>query len=75
VTWGDEKCGGDSSAVQDQLKNVQQVCASSCAFASIRADRSVLTWGDPESGGNSWTVQEQLRSVQQGDSQMIDKLG
>ena len=37
VTWGDAHYGGDSSAVQDQLGNVQQVQAS-CggAFAAIR---------------------------------------
>ena len=28
VTWGDADCGGDSSGVQDQLKNVQQVQAT-----------------------------------------------
>ena len=30
VTWGDAAHGGDSSAVQDQLKNVQQL--GSCGF-------------------------------------------
>ena len=33
VTWGDAHCGGDSSAVQDQLKNVQCIQASCGAFA------------------------------------------
>ena len=28
VTWGDAECGGDSRAVQGQLKNVQQIQAS-----------------------------------------------
>ena len=43
MTWGDSDCGGDSSAVQDQLKNVQQVQASSFAFAAILSDGSVVT--------------------------------
>ena len=43
VTWG--YSGGDSSAVQDELKSVQQVQASSWAFAAILADSSVVTWG------------------------------
>ena len=33
VTWGDPFFGGDSSAVQDQLKTVRQIQASSGAFA------------------------------------------
>ena len=35
VTWGDSECGGDSSAVQDRLKDVQQIQASGHAFAAI----------------------------------------
>ena len=38
VPWGDPGRGGDSSAVQDQLRNVQQVQATSFAFAAILAD-------------------------------------
>ena len=65
VTWRSEKFGGDSSAVQDQLKNVQQIQASGGAFAAILGDGSVVTWGNAESGGDSSAVQEQLRDVQQ----------
>ena len=36
VTWGDPTFGGDSSAVQDQLKTVQHIQATGCAFAAIR---------------------------------------
>ena len=36
VTWGDAEHGGDSSAVQDQLNNVQQIPASDMAFAVRR---------------------------------------
>ena len=53
--------GGDSSAVQGQLKNVQQIQASLSAFAAILSDGSVVTWGDPDYGGNSSAVQGQLR--------------
>ena len=43
VTWGYDEYGGDSSAVQHQLKNVQQVQASCKAFAAILCDGSVVT--------------------------------
>ena len=66
VTWGRSRSGGDSFAVQDQLRNVQQVHATSWgAFAAILADGSVVTWGDPDLGGDSSAVQDQLRNVQQ----------
>ena len=65
VTWGDADFGGDSSAVQDQLRDVQQIQASAAAFAAILGDGSVVTWGDADFGGDSSAVQEQLRDVQQ----------
>ena len=65
VTWGRPDRGGDSSAVQDQLRNVQQVQATDRAFAAILADGSVVTWGDPDYGGDSSAVQDHLRNVQQ----------
>eukprot|EP00435_Cladocopium_sp_Y103_P054694 s1678_g17.t2 len=65
VTWGSQDCGGDSSEVEDQLKGVQQVQATSGAFAAILADGSVVTWGRPDHGGDSSEVQDQLKSVQQ----------
>ena len=37
VTWGDADCGGDSSAVRDQLKGVQ-LQSSRGAFATDRED-------------------------------------
>ena len=45
MTWGDPGEGADSSAVQNQLKNVQQIQASQLAFAAILGDGSVVTWG------------------------------
>eukprot|EP00435_Cladocopium_sp_Y103_P050578 s435_g15.t1 len=65
VTWGDPEHGADSSAVQDQLRRVQQIQSSFGAFAAILADGSVVTWGDPTYGGDSSKVQGQLRNVQQ----------
>ena len=67
VTWGHPEWGGDSSAVQDQLRNVQKIQATGGAFAAILEDGSVVAWGAPERGygGNSSAVQDRLRSVQQ----------
>ena len=45
--------GGDSSGVQHQLTNVQQICGTHHAFAAILADGSVVTWGNPYYGGDS----------------------
>ena len=64
VTWGDADMGGDSLAVRDQLRGVQQVQATQEAFAALLADGSVVTWGDAASGGDSSAVQDQLRGVQ-----------
>ena len=60
-----QTCGGDSSAVQDQLKGVQQIQATDGAFAAILEDGSVVTWGDADCGGDSSAVQDQLKGVQQ----------
>eukprot|EP00439_Symbiodinium_sp_Y106_P053442 s867_g7.t1 len=65
VTWGDERNGGDSSAVQAQLKNVRQIQSTDHAFAAILVDGSVVTWGLPAFGGDSSAVQDQLKHVQQ----------
>ena len=56
VTWGEAKCGGDSSQVRKQLVRVQQISATRAAFAAIREDGSVVTWGDPDYGGDSSQV-------------------
>ena len=61
VTWGRAGSAGDSSAVQDQLKNVQQIQASRSAFAAVLGDGSVVTWGDANSGGDSSAVQAELK--------------
>ena len=64
VTWGDPEYGGDSSQVQEQLRNVQHIQATGYAFAAILESGAVVTWGDPEYGGDSSQVQEQLANVQ-----------
>ena len=60
---GQSNHGGDSSRVQDQLRNVRQICATCSAFAAILADGSVVTRGHPRHGGDS--SQHQLTNVQQ----------
>ena len=64
-TWGEPPSGGDCSAVQDQLKNVQQIQATSSSFAAILANGSIVTWADPRCGGDCSAVQYQLKNVQQ----------
>ena len=63
VTWGYPDSGGDSSAVQDQLRKVQQIQATESAFAAILEDGSVVTWGYPDSGGDSSAAQDLLASL------------
>ena len=65
VTWGHAGLGGDSSSVQDQLRNVRQIYAAQSAFAALLADGSVVTWGSAVWGGDSSAVQDQLKNVQQ----------
>ena len=65
MTWGSADCGGDSSAVRDQLRGVQQIQATQRAFAAILADGSVVTWGSADCGGDSSAVRDQLRGVEQ----------
>ena len=63
VTWGHVGLGGESSAVQDQLKNVQQIQETGTgAFAAILGDGSVVTWGVAKLGGDSSAVQDQVAS-------------
>ena len=64
ATRGIPVCGGDSGAVKDLLKGVQQIQATDNAFAAILGDGSVVTWGASDDGGDSKTVQDQLKSVQ-----------
>ena len=72
VTWGSPdhgqsgpEYGEDSSAVQDQLRGVEQIQATATAFAAILEDGSVIAWGDESFGGDCSEVQAQLRNVKQ----------
>ena len=65
LSWGNPDYGGDCSAVQDQLRNVQQIQATDHAFAAMLADGSVVAWGNGMNGGCCSKVQDQLRNVQQ----------
>ncbi|CAJ1342428.1 unnamed protein product, partial [Effrenium voratum] len=65
LSWGHPECGGDSSQVQEQLRNVQHVQATCGAFAAILEYGAVVTWGHRAYGGDSSQVQEQLKNVQQ----------
>ena len=55
--------GGNIRSVQAQLKNVQQIQATSRAFAAVLADGSIVTWGAGPAGGDSSAVVNQLRHV------------
>ena len=65
VTWGTADHGGDSSAVQEQIKDVQQIQATMFAFAAILDDGSVVSWGDARFGGDSSAIQDDLKTVLQ----------
>ncbi|CAE7390522.1 THUMPD2 [Symbiodinium natans] len=66
ASWGDKRCGsGNSSSVQDRLKNVQEVQASQHAFAALLSDGSVVSWGLTAFGGSSKPVDKLLKDVRQ----------
>ncbi|CAE7947454.1 unnamed protein product [Symbiodinium sp. KB8] len=43
MTWGSDSAGADSAAVQDRLRDVQQVQACNLGFAAILGDGSVVS--------------------------------
>ncbi|CAE7309890.1 HERC2 [Symbiodinium natans] len=49
VTWGAQRYGADSSAVQAELTDVREVRASYEAFAALRGDGRVVTWSSEDS--------------------------
>ena len=58
--------GGDSSAVNHQLRSVREIHGNDgneSAFAAILADGSVVSWGDPDFGGDNAAVKDQLKNV------------
>ena len=68
VTWGSRHSGGDSTAVQGQLRQVEEVASTARAFAAILADGSVVTWGDRFCGGDCSSVKDELRNFGSGGS-------
>jgi len=74
VSWGSEDYGGDCSAVQHQLRHVQQVHATDGAFAAILADGSVVAWGLPFHGGDCSAVQDQLMQECEANSDYIHRI-
>ena len=44
MSWGYADFGGDRSAVQDQLKNVQEIQTTGKAFAAVLCDGLVTLW-------------------------------
>ena len=71
VTWGNADDSGDSSAVQGQLQDVQQIQASGGAFAAILGDGSVVTWGRADLGGDCSAVQDWLKDGQQVQASLV----
>ena len=66
VTWGDATSGGDSSAVRDQLKGVQQIQATHTGCLCCDSGRWICRYlGWCNSGGDSSAVRDQLKGVQQ----------
>ena len=65
MTWGLHNFDANSSAVREQLRNVQQIQSSHHAFSAILQNGSVVTWGLDNHGSDSSAVQEQLQNVQQ----------
>ena len=65
MTWGDPESGGESSGVQDQLRNVQRIYATGSAFAALLADGTVVTWGAEEHGGDCTRVRAKLQNVRE----------
>ena len=51
LTWTCASWGGTSGSVQDRLKNVQHIHATTLALAAILEDESVVFWGLTEEGG------------------------
>ena len=53
--------GGDSRAVQDQLRNVRQILANDVVFSANLSDGSVVSWGRAAFGGDSSAAWDQQK--------------
>ena len=63
MTWGDADSGGDSSAVQSQLKHVQQLQGADSSFVAILDDGSFVSWGGADGGSDPVPFPDQLKAV------------
>ena len=55
--------GGDSIAVQGQLKHVQQLQGTGSSFVAILDDGSFVSWGGADGGSDPVPFPEQLKAV------------
>ncbi len=62
-TWGYKKYGGDSSSVENELKEVKSIFSNPHAFAALKENGTVVTWGEKNYGGDSSGVKDQLTGV------------
>jgi len=63
LTWGNQNDGGDSTAIQHQLKNIKMIFSTRLSFAALTTDGNVVTWGDEDTGSDSSSVQHQLKNI------------
>jgi len=63
VTWGNDRYGGDSSEVQDDIKRhgVKQIYSNEMAFAALLGDGRMVAWGHDVFGGDIRGVQDELK--------------
>ena len=60
ATWGNQLWGGNSSAVQDQLRNVQQLQAALYGFAALPVGTSI--YSSALTGDREWSNSDVLNS-------------
>ncbi len=53
ITWGDDSMGGNSSEVQQELKDIIHISNTRKAFCALRKDGKIITWGYSLWGGDS----------------------
>jgi len=63
VTWGNQNCGGNSTAVRNKLQNIKMIFSTESAFAALTIHGNVVTWGNQSHGGNSSDVKNQLHNI------------
>ncbi|CAK9066257.1 unnamed protein product [Durusdinium trenchii] len=62
-TWGEPQEGGNSSPVQEDLKNVIDISGSQSAFTALRGDGQIVTWGHKDYGAALGGHKEELTAV------------